>query len=95
MTAFHWGDGDPKHKSLLHLTVNWEEDWENICNKELFYNKLNKEELIIISKNIKEIEKDKDICYSIIKNKLLNIYKNKNESCDYTSFPKKKNKKCI
>lgn len=80
---------------IRHYNFLWEDDWENICNKELFYDKLTKDEAIIINKYIKEVEKNKDICYNLVKNKLINISKNNNASCKNSSFPKKKTKKCI
>jgi len=87
-------------KSYLYVLRNynfiWKTDWENLCNKELFYDKLNQDDLKIISKYIK---KDKitnsDVCYQIISDKLNELYKNKNTSCINDSFPQKKFKKCI
>ncbi len=77
----------------------FKEDWENLCNKELFLNNLDQNEKRIIGKYITNIDKitNTDICYKIINEKLTNIYKNKNKnsSCSNTSYPQKKNKQCI
>lgn len=90
-------------KSYLYILRNnnfiWKENWENICNKELFYEKLNEDELQIVKKYItksqKETNKQKDVCYTIILHKIEEMYKNNNQECGNTSYPQKKNKKCI
>lgn len=87
-------------KSYLHVLRNqnftWKEDWENICNKELFYDKLKDDEMNIIKKYIMtESDKKNDICYNIVLNKLQDIYKNENQKCGYSSYPYKKFRKCI
>jgi ankyrin repeat protein len=86
-------------KSYLYILHNynfiWREDWQNICNKELFYNKLNPNELKIINKYIKNIDKNKDVCSQIISNKLNELYKNKNPNCETNSYPQKKFTKCV
>lgn len=81
----------------LRLTPNvWQEDWENKCNKKMFNNQMSKEDLQIIKKNInKSVDQQEDYCKILIKDKLLDISNNKNSSCDYTSYPTKKSKKCI
>ena len=85
--------------SYLYILRNnnfiWKEDWENICSKELSFKKLNENEIKIIKKFIKNTEIDSNVCYKIISDKLHNIYKNKNEKCEYTSYPLKKTKKCL
>ena len=88
-------------KSYLYILQNysfiWKEDWENLCNKELFYDNLTPEDLKILSKYIKNIDqsKDKEICYKLVNNKIMDIHKNKNNTCSNTSYPQKKMKKCI
>ncbi|QKF93772.1 ankyrin repeat protein [Fadolivirus algeromassiliense] len=85
-------------KSYLYVLRNfnfiWKEDWENLCNKELFYNKLTNDELKIISKYIKKTEDNVDVCYKIVNNKLHNIYKSA-DKCGYSSYPVKNSRKCI
>ncbi|ARF11749.1 ankyrin repeat protein [Klosneuvirus KNV1] len=90
-------------KSYLYILRNsnfiWKENWENICNKELFYEKLNDEQLQIVKKYISKTHKDsdnkKDICHTIILHKIQEIYKNNDQKCGYTSYPQKKFKQCI
>lgn len=82
---------------LRNRNFTWKYDWENLCNHELFKNKLTDDELKIITKyiNINKTSEKEDICRDIIKNKLMDIYKLNDEKCDYTSYPIKLNKKCI
>ena len=88
-------------ESYLYILKNysfvWKEEWENLCNKELFYDNLTQEELKILNKYITNLDKDKDkeICHKLIVNKLADIHKNKNNDCTNTSYPTKKFKKCI
>ena len=106
-------------KSYLYILRNysfvWNEDWENMCNKELFYNSLTDDEIKILSKYYHNIDKeiDKEICYKIINNKITTNYKHKitnkitnkitedskgqnnNMNCDNSSYPQKKNRKCV
>ncbi|ARF09818.1 ankyrin repeat protein [Indivirus ILV1] len=77
---------------LRNYNFTWKEDWENICNKELFYNNLKPEELKVISKYV---NKSDDVCYDIVMKKLNELYKNENLQCGNTSYPFKINKKCI
>lgn len=84
--------------SYLYILRNtptiWKEDWENLCTKEMFKSKLTKEELIILQKTKNNNNNDIDICGNIVKNKILQIYK-EGSKCNYTSYPSKKNKKCV
>ena len=82
---------------LRNYSHMWKESWENLCKVELFKNKLNKEQFKTLSKYITNtnINTNKDICFNIVKNKLLEIYNSKIDKCEYTSYPSKKNKKCI
>ena len=82
---------------LRNYNFVWMNDWENICNKELFYNNLTEDELKIISKYIKKDKSntDNEICKRIVHDKLYDIYKNSNQKCGYTSYPQKISKKCI
>ena len=88
-------------KSYLFILRNsnfvWQEDWENLCNRELFLDKLNEEEKKLIKKYIKpnKLSEETDICYNLIKDKIYDIMDNKDEKCNYTSFPQKINKSCI
>ena len=56
---------------LRSKEVTWREEWENMCNKELFVNQMSKDELNKV-KNLYDTKskKDQDLCRSIIKNKL-------------------------
>nr|QBK89057.1 MAG: ankyrin repeat protein [Mimivirus LCMiAC02] len=49
----------------------------------------------VVSKKKTKSNTNKDICFHIVKNKLLEIYNSKIDKCEYTSHPSKKNKKCI
>jgi len=87
-------------ESYLYILRNynsiWKEDWEIMCNKELFMDKLSPDELTIINKFIKNADKNQDICQQIINNKLLDLSTKNNTLCDETSYPIKKNStKCI
>lgn len=86
-------------KSYLHILRNkptlFKDDWENICNKELFHNKLNEEELKIINKYVTEKTSDRDLCYDIVMQKLIKLIKNRDATCENTSYPVKKSKECI
>ena len=74
----------------------WKEEWENMCNKELFYDKLESTDLKIINKyTSNKINKNEDVCKDIIHNKLVNLYNDKNLKCGESSYPIKINKKCI
>lgn len=87
--------------SYLYILRNnnfiWRDDWENICSKELSVaiDNLGEDEIKILNKHVKTIDKNSDVCFKIIINKLSDIYNNEKEKCGYTSFPEKKTKKCI
>jgi|694.fasta_scaffold128050_2 ankyrin repeat protein len=87
--------------SYLYILRNrnfiWKEDWENLCNKELFYDKLTKDEIEIINKYIKSSDKNYkgEICFKLVNDKLKDIYNNKSAKCNYSSYPQKKSSKCI
>lgn len=85
-------------ESYLYILRNyggdWSNDWENICNKELFFNRLTKEELTIISKYTKVDTNNKiDICETLVRDKL-NSFKSNKKVCD-VSYPRKANGKCV
>lgn len=88
---------------LRNYNTVWKEQWENLCNKELFYDQLNKQELNIINEQLGKNYNKKDntdVCYHIVNNKLNEIYKentdNQDNQCDSnTSYPLKKSRKCI
>jgi ankyrin repeat protein len=88
--------------SYLYIIRNygsiWKENWENKCNKELFMDTLNDDELVDVQKygTFKGGENE-DICSTIIKKKIEMLYKNteKGYSCSTSSYPVKKNKLCI
>ena len=83
--------------ALKTFSFIWKAEWENMCKKELPFNKLSKKELDIITRyiEIKKITNKNNVCYDIIKNKLLEMYKSKEDMCGYTSYPTKKDQKCI
>ena len=85
-------------KSYLFVLRNrhfvYKEDWENLCSKELYIDKLSDREFKIIQKYVKNNNK-KDICYDIILNKLKNIYQSNESLCNFTSYPIKQSHKCI
>lgn len=82
---------------LRHYTNVWKEDWEILCNKELFLDKLNPEELKIISKYVKKsADNSSDVCQQIVNKKILDIYNSNDANCTNTSYPIKKDSvKCI
>lgn len=80
---------------LRNRNFVYKEDWENLCSKELFIDKLSEQELKTVQKYIKNNDKKKDLCYDIILNKLQNIYQNDTNLCSYTSYPIKQSHKCI
>lgn len=79
----------------------WNEEWENKCNKELFYNELTSDDFNQIKKYIevnelKSKDKGKDICKDIIKSKILYLKNNNiSNTCGINSHPIKKNRKCV
>jgi len=87
--------------SYMYILKNnnnlWDQDWENICAKD----KLTLDEQQILEKyiksnKIKNNNKDNEtICYSLIENKINNIISKDSYKCNNTSYPQKKNKKCI
>ncbi len=68
-----------------------------MCVDELFKGKLNKEEKKIIERYVKlnGADQDQDICQTIVRNKLMEIYLDKEPKCDYLSYPIKLSRKCI
>ena len=82
---------------LRNRNAEWNSDWENMCNKELFVNKLTKNETDDLKKfiDLNTVKENDDICRTIVKNKLLEIYKNKDSTCNYSSFPSKLQRKCL
>ena len=86
---------------LKNMNFSWTHDWENICNKELHYDKLDKKELKIMNKYISKLNKKEELCYQIITNKLYDIYETcefceKCSNCaNYSSYPIKQGGKCI
>ena len=80
---------------LRNRNVKWTVEWENMCNKELFIDKMSKDELTKLRKKIDTFDKNKDVCRTLIRDKLISIYKNKDSKCNYSSFPSKLQSKCI
>lgn len=82
---------------LRNSSVSWSEEWENMCNKELFKDKLTPEELKTIKSLVKVKDKDKDVdlCRKIVQKKILELYQKKDLRCDDRSYPRKKNRRCI
>lgn len=65
----------------------WNNDWENICKKNVSINELKME------KDISEVKKSKDICKDLIVIRLKKSYKNK--QYEFSSFPIKKGSVCL
>ncbi len=86
---------------LRNMNFVWTNDWENLCKKELYYDKLDKKELKIMSKYVGKLNKKDELCKQIITKKLHEIYNNCNfckkcNNCiDYSSYPIKQGGKCI
>lgn len=78
----------------------WENEWENMCKKELFIDDLDEKQLNYLKKDVKfndnNINKKTDICHSIIKKRLLDMYNTKDGTkyCS-KSFPSKHGAMCI
>lgn len=70
----------------------WNSDWENICKNEI--NKISDDKLKILKKLQPNKKCKKDICECIAKDKIMNIYKNKNSDCLNTSYPSKQTTLC-
>ena len=86
-------------ESYIYILRNqnfiWEESWENMCKKELFKDDIKDNEFKNLLKSVKIRDNSEDLCYHIVRKKILNLYKNKSSSCGNTSYPSKLNKKCI
>ena len=71
--------------SYLYILQNsnyiWSEEWENICSR---YDK----------KKLSRMT-NKDDCQDLIKKKILQIFKNESDTCQYKSYPVKKNRFCV
>lgn len=78
---------------IRNHNYTWKESWENMCKKDMFQDKMTKEESKIILGNINEPKKE-ELCRQIINNKIVKLEKNKNEVCNI-SYPKKLNSTCI
>lgn len=85
----------------------WSQEWENLCKKELYINNITAEEKEILHSSlnlpdmkildIKTINNtdNNDVCYSIVKTKLLAIINDKNIKYCSKSFPIKQGNMCI
>jgi ankyrin repeat protein len=86
-------------QSYLYILRNrnfvWRHNWENMCNKELFRDKLTKEQLTTLKKHLQLTSTNPDICHDIVRTKLLSIYTSDTHSCGEESYPQPINKKCI
>jgi len=82
---------------LRNRNAEWNTDWENMCNKELFAGKLTKTEEDELKKfiDLTDVKRDNDVCRKIVRNKLQEIYTNKDSTCNYSSFPSKLQRKCL
>ena len=80
---------------LRNANVYWYEEWENMCKKELYYNKLTDKEKDQIPLNSNEITDNTiDICRIIVRKKIIAIYDDKNKKCS-KPYPLKKGYMCI
>lgn len=82
----------------------WETRWENLCKKELYdISETDLKELTDNNIRLKNTidnkqnkNKKQDLCVQIVKQKLLNILKSKDDArCSVPSFPQRKNAICI
>jgi ankyrin repeat protein len=83
---------------LQHYKGMWSNDWENICKKNINYNKLSFEDKKIIDTFSKEykINKNKNnICYEIINKKIKNMYYNEKLKTCEKSYPIKNKLLCL
>jgi ankyrin repeat protein len=91
---------------LRNTQAVWNNEWENMCNKELFANKLNESELKLLKSNLKnkKINNNTDICIELVKQKVYDMYNDKNTNINnycnnntnlQISYPVKKGKKCV
>lgn len=86
---------------LTNVKVEWKEEWQNICQKELLFehvnnmeiiNKLNKELNLKLNK---DLDKSKDICLKIVNLRIKDIIENDKNKCYYKSYPIKQGYICI
>ena len=90
-------------ESYIYILRNhnfiWEKSWENMCKKELFKENITDEEFKNLLSSVKIKDKsdksNNDLCYDIVRKKIVDLYKKKSSSCGNTSYPSKINKKCI
>ena len=82
---------------LRHSTNIWTDEWENMCNKELFQNNLSSEDKSKLSKYIIiDTKESSDICYELVKHKLsMLLATDDTKKCATPSYPQKIDKKCI
>lgn len=83
---------------LRNANVYWSEEWENLCKKELYYDKITKEEKDVLSdtlKTTKITEKSIDICRVIIEEKIRVIYNRKDVKSCNKSYPLKRGYMCL
>ncbi len=95
---------DMVSRSYLYILRNknftWNNDWENICSKELFVDKISKADLAKLKQYVKKKpvgsdSSNSDLCYDIINKKLMDLYESDESRCGDTSYPVQINKKCI
>jgi ankyrin repeat protein len=77
--------------NILSKSHDWENEWEQICSKK----KYTIHDINILSKYDPSNKSHSNLCYNIIKNKIMEIIKDKHKKCKYTSYPTKKGKSCI
>ncbi len=85
---------------LRNSETIWMEEWQNICNKELLIEHLDKTKIDVFNKlNLdlnKNVDNNVDICKKIVSNRIIDIISNKNENkCSYKSYPLKQGYVCI
>lgn len=84
---------DSYNNILKKKNFVWSQEWENLCGKEIHYNKLDQHEKKIINNMPYKINKKEEICNQIITKKLYDIYECK--TCTNCSYPLKKGGKCL
>lgn len=86
--------------SYLYILRNtgfiWKETWQNLCGKKMSYNNMSQDEMEVMRNYVNIRETKGDLCREIVKNRLTGIINGDDTAkCGHTSYPHKKNKRCI
>ncbi|AYV76687.1 MAG: ankyrin repeat protein [Terrestrivirus sp.] len=83
---------------LRNKDIVWANEWENMCKKELPFDNSSKDLLnkLDVKKQFnKNFDENPDVCHTIIKSKLFDMYNEKNVKYCSKSFPVKQGNICI